>query len=387
MAKQKKLALIGPPGSGKSTLAAAYGARTGKTVVDTDALFSSRYGDISAYFAAYGERAFREKECDITVEAARSDCGVIACGGGAVLSPRAMCALREHCDIALLTADEDVLRERISRSDRPLKNNLGDILKERAPLYKRYADYTVDTSCGDAADKLIAALSVPRGNRYDVVLCDSDDTLMDFHAAMRIAVVAACRALGFKQSDEEIIREFKAVSDAVWRSLERGEITRDQLTAMRFKMLADRLGETIADPVAANELFFDGVKNAHILTDGALWFCDEVRSRGIKLYVITNSFTRVAETRLLPLLPHVDGTFVSENVGFDKPRVEFFEAVHKAIGSPDKARILVVGDSLTSDIAGGKAFGVDACLFDVTASKSSDAEYSAANFAKILEIL
>ena len=81
----KKLALIGCMGSGKSTVARAYAAAHGLTVFDTDERFSRRYGGIGSYFERYGEQSFRKIESELIDTAVKSDCGVIACGGGAVL--------------------------------------------------------------------------------------------------------------------------------------------------------------------------------------------------------------------------------------------------------------------------------------------------------------
>ena len=151
---KKKLAFIGPMGSGKSTLASAYAAKRGLTVFDTDKEFTRRYGEISAYFAAFGESAFRDKEYLLVAEAVNSDAHIIACGGGAVTCPKSMAELRRACDIVRLHAPVDVLRERIAGSGRPLAARLDELVAERDKAYRRYADRTVNTD-GDlnAADR------------------------------------------------------------------------------------------------------------------------------------------------------------------------------------------------------------------------------------------
>ncbi len=384
----RKIALIGAMGSGKSTLALAYAARFGGTVCDTDELFSRRYGEINAYFEAHGERAFRIAEDELLAEAAQSEATVIACGGGAVLNKRGMNALRAHCDIVYLTAPENILIERIAPSARPLKDRAQRLIVERAPLYKRYADYTVDTdnSVDGTVEALAASLRSPRPNRYDVVLCDADDTVLDYQAAMTHSLTVAARAAGIKSSDDVLFAKYKIVSDEIWGRLEKGEITHAQLNDLRFKLLSDLLHEKIDAP-KMNDIYFAEMKKTRYTVDGAKEFLAELRNRGVKTYIATNAFESIARERLKAVDGLTDGAFISETVGFDKPNTKYFEHIHAAIGEPNKDRILMFGDGVTSDIAGGKAFGIDTCLFDRRGNKTSDADFTVRSFAELLDIL
>lgn len=373
-------------GSGKSTLARLYGARIGADVFDTDEAFTARYGDISAFFKCEGEKAFREKEHDIVVQVADSDAKIISCGGGVVLDKRNMNALRKSCDIVYLTAPIEVLKERIGGSSRPLGNDIERIVKEREHLYRRYADYTIDTSCGDCAEKLSEALSIPRPNRYDILLCDSDDTLLDFQKAMRHSIIKAAHSLGLKSADEKVIDVYSKVLPTVWGELERGEITRAQLGVKRFVLLSEGLGECF-DCEKMNEAFMNEMATADFVLDGAIGFLTQLRTRGIKAYIITNSFTRIAKYRLRVLDPYVDGIFISEEIGYNKPDVRFFEHVYKDIGEPNKNRVLVFGDGISSDIAGGNAFDVDTCLFDPAGQKQALSDYAVKGYDELLCLL
>lgn len=386
MQTNKKLILIGPMGSGKSTLGCAYAAAHGCEVIDTDGEITRRFGSISGYFEAFGERSFRSVERTTVKRAVNSDAKVIACGGGVVLDKECMNLLRRAGDIVLLTAPPCVLKERIAYSDRPLAQKIESILEERAPLYKRYADYVLDTAQGVNVKKLDALLSSPRRNRYDVVLCDSDNTLLDFTAAMRGAVIGAARSMGVKSSDDDIVRVYSAITDEVWGKLERKEITRETLDGIRFEMFAERIGEDI-DSKAMNAVYIAEMQKTRNVLDGALDFLRSLELRGIKRYIITNSFTRIARERLKVLDGFTDGAFISEDVGFDKPDARFFEHVLDRIGKPDKSRVLVFGDSETSDIAGGINAGLDTCLLDVTGQKPTRADYSVKSYAELADIL
>ena len=269
-----------------------------------------------------------------------------------------------------------------------LKDGAQRLIVERAPLYKRYADYTVyaDNSVDGAVEALAATLRSPRPNRYDVVLCDADDTVLDYQAAMTHSLTVAARAAGIKSSDDVLFAKYKIVSDEIWGRLEKGEITHAQLNDLRFKLLSDLLHEKIDAP-KMNDIYFAEMKKTRYTVDGAKEFLAELRNRGVKTYIATNAFESIARERLKAVGGLTDGAFISETVGFDKPNPKYFEHIHAAIGEPNKDRILMFGDGVTSDIAGGKAFGIDTCLFDRRGNKTSDADFTVRSFAELLDIL
>ncbi|MCH5154700.1 MAG: HAD-IA family hydrolase [Clostridiales bacterium] len=382
----RKVALIGPMGSGKTTLANECKQRLGVEVIDTDGVFVSRYGEISRYIADNGEQAFRNIEREIVIEAASTSANIISCGGGVVKDKHGMAALRKACDIVLLTAPVDTLKKRIADSDRPFKLGLEKIIEERAHLYRRYADYTIDTSCGDCVQKLCDAIKSPRNNRYDILLCDADDTVLDFNRAMRTSVINAARQVGVKASDDKITAEFSDITTFVWRKLENEGLLRAELDRLRFNMLRERLNEDF-DCAAVSAAFMAEMKSTRYLIDGAIEFLNAVRARGIKVYIITNGFAPIARERLKAVEKHVDGAFISDIIGYNKPDTRFFDHVLRELDIADKSRALVFGDGINSDIRGGINSGLDTCLFDRTGEKKSDADYSVKGFGELLDIL
>ena len=83
-------------------------------------------------------------------------------------------------------------------------------------------------------------------------------------------------------------------------------------------------------------------------------------------YVVTNGTRSVQDSRLKKcgLLPYFDGVFISEKIGFSKPDTRFFEIATASIQSFDKKKTVIIGDSLSSDIAGGIAYGIDTVWFN-----------------------
>ncbi|MCH5160418.1 MAG: HAD-IA family hydrolase [Clostridiales bacterium] len=379
----RKLCLIGGMGSGKSKLSRRYSALVGGEAIDTDKEFVERYGDIGAFFAEHGEQEFRKCEEQLMIEASKSDACVIATGGGAVLNRRGMNALRSTCDVVWLTAPIEVLRQRIMKSNRPLKNSLDVVMKEREPLYRKYADYIIDTS-DDSLKELESALKTPRKRRYDFVLCDSDDTLLDFQKAYVWALAKTLKSFGV-ESDRAAI-EYKLINDVLWHKLERGEIERSKLKIARAQALSKALDSSF-DPYNFNDIYTSYMQKTRFTLKGATEFCDDVRATGAKLYIITNSFEEMARERLKVFDGHIDGYFVSEAVGYDKPDTKFFDAVLDGVGVEDRSRVIVLGDSETSDITGGMNSGLDTCLYDVNNARQTAADFHVSSYDEFLKLL
>lgn len=386
--QKKKLCLIGGMGSGKSSLSRRYGALVGGTVVDTDKEFARRYGEISAFFAEYGEKEFRKREERLMIEAANSDACVIATGGGAVYSRQGMGALKAKCDVVWLTAPTEVLNRRIQKSDRPLRHDIVKLMQEREPLYRKYADYIIDSS-EDSLRELKAALEKPRPRRYDILLCDADETLLDFSAACTCALKNTFDKLGISADFASARKAYGEVTDIVWHKLEKGEITRQELEVMRAELLSERIGIKL-DPQRFNDTYVAEMQKTRNVLDGATRFLDECRQTGAKAYVVTNSYEKQATHRLKALDGHIDGYFISETVGYDKPKAEFFDAVINGIGCKDLSRVIMFGDSETSDVKGGVGYGLDTCLFDRSGKRTygdTAADFIVRSYDEFLKLL
>ena len=79
--------------------------------------------------------------------------------------------------------------------------------------------------------------------------------------------------------------------------------------------------------------------------------------------------------------------FISEDIGAEKPSEKFFDAVAFAIDGFDKSRTLVVGDSLTSDIAGGINFGVDTCWYNPRGAVGTGMTYTVKNYEELEAVI
>ena len=197
--------------------------------------------------------------------------------------------------------------------------------------------------------------------KYTHLLFDVDQTLMDFHRAEHDAMVETLESFGFP-GDDELIAQYSIVNDEHWKMLERGEIDRPTLLWKRFEVFGERCGLSPMDPHAFKDRYIDLLSQKSYLLDGALEVCRAL-SPHYRMSVITNGNTKVQRGRFdpSPLAPLFEHRFVSETMGHDKPSEEFFAIVRETIPELIPEKTLVIGDSLTSDIAGGLRWGTDTC--------------------------
>ncbi len=208
--------------------------------------------------------------------------------------------------------------------------------------------------------------------RYDIILFDADGTLYDFNSSEANAVTEVLAAVGLP-TDSGTISLYHDINDAEWHALERGETTRERLKVDRFRKLIAALSDmgVNTESVSAEamcSLYVERLSQQCILFPDAEPVCRELSERA-SLYIITNGITRVQRGRFerSPITKYFDDVFISEAMGAVKPERRYFELVFDAIGITEeeaKGRVLVVGDSMTSDIAGAAAVGLDSCYID-----------------------
>ncbi len=211
--------------------------------------------------------------------------------------------------------------------------------------------------------------------RYQLLLLDADDTLFDFKQAEHAAILKLCQTHHLEPADE-IAALYSRINQALWKRLERGELTQQALRVLRFQQLSEAL-QTGLDAELLNREYSAALSEGAYLIDGALSLCRTL-SQILPLYIVTNGILDIQTSRLArsPLGPYISGMFVSQQIGYAKPDPEYFRIVLERLGNPDKHRILLVGDSLTSDMKGGRQAGIATCWFAPDGgSPSPDCDY------------
>lgn len=151
----KTIVLVGLMGAGKSCVGKRLAACLGLPFVDADREIEEAAGcSISDYFAAHGEKTFRDGERRVIQRLLGNPMHVLATGGGAFMDPSTRALIKDKAISVWLKAELDQLLKRIGRrNDRPLLQNvdprakLAELIDVRYPVYAE-ADLTVDSADG-----------------------------------------------------------------------------------------------------------------------------------------------------------------------------------------------------------------------------------------------
>ena len=226
---------------------------------------------------------------------------------------------------------------------------------------------------------------------FDIVLLDADETVYDFKLAEKIAVSRTLGAFGVDPSDE-VIAVYSASNLWCWKALERGEITREELKPLRFHMLFERIGAEPADFCAVNARYEDELSRCGFMLPGATDFVRRLHETGgVRVYLATNGLTvpQQGRYRRSGIDRYVDGIYISEQVGASKPDPAYFDYIFRDLGVTDRSRTIILGDSLTSDMQGGRNAGIATCCYlrggEPTGSPLCD--YEIANYDEFFPIL
>ena len=196
------------------------------------------------------------------------------------------------------------------------------------------------------------------------IFLDLDDTIFDFHLAERIALKRTLTEMGANPS-EEMMNRYSAINRSCWEALERGEMTRAEVLVHRYELLYEEYGLT-CDAQATQAKYEAYLSIGHHFIDGAERLLDALRERGYCLYLASNGTAKVQHGRIASagIAPYFERMFISQEVGFDKPSPEFFARAFSTIPDFSRDEAVIVGDSLTSDIQGGKNAGITTIWFN-----------------------
>ena len=189
------------------------------------------------------------------------------------------------------------------------------------------------------------------------VFLDLDDTIFDFGRAEDHALRQTLTELGINVTDG-VVSLYSKINDSCWKKLEKGEMTRVQILGGRFAMLFEALG-VLGDPEKTWKLYERNIGEQSFMLDGAVELLEEL-SEKYELYGASNGTASVQDRRIEKsgISRYFKDIFISQRVGFDKPDVRFFEIAFDEAGVTDKSECVMIGDSLTSDIKGGKNAGI-----------------------------
>ena len=196
-----------------------------------------------------------------------------------------------------------------------------------------------------------------------VVFLDVDDTLLDFDLCAASAMRRGFAQFGFP-FDDSTVATFTGINEPLWKKVERGELTREELLATRWDIVFRALGidctSAIFEPV-----FHDLLKTAAVPVDGAAALAAYLHGKYTVCIASNASYAQqFSRLTLAGIAPHVDHYFVSKSIGFHKPEPGFFDACFASLPGIRPEECVMIGDSLTADVAGGANAGMQTIWFN-----------------------
>ncbi|MBE0635337.1 noncanonical pyrimidine nucleotidase, YjjG family [Candidatus Bipolaricaulota bacterium] len=198
---------------------------------------------------------------------------------------------------------------------------------------------------------------------YSWALVDADGTLFDFQRAEAIALEITPTQLSVS-APRQFADTFHAINAELWQAFEAGLLSARDVRTQRFRRVFEVLGLP-GDPHVFSEAYLQNLIKESTFLEGAERFLQRITSR-VGLVLLTNGFADVQHARIarLGLSDVFDHVVISEEVGVSKPHPGVFDIAFDRMGNPAKHDVLILGDSLSSDIRGGFDYGIDTCWYN-----------------------
>ena len=202
--------------------------------------------------------------------------------------------------------------------------------------------------------------------KYTTILFDADDTLLDFKKSEKESLTRMLKEYGMPVN-ETVASRYSEINASLWREFEKGIITKEDIKRERYSRLFAEFGfDCPVSIMEVNRRYLELLSESAYLIDGTVELCSTLKEKGYDLYIITNGIANTQKKRMQ--ISGIDKfftrMFISETIGSQKPFREFFNFVFDSIPEKDKRKILVVGDSLGSDIKGAVDSGLDCVWFN-----------------------
>ena len=225
--------------------------------------------------------------------------------------------------------------------------------------------------------------------KFKLLIFDLDNTLFDYDRAENHALGKTLSHFGMEAS-EELKQSYRVINERNWQKLERGEISSLELRSIRFEEFGREHGVSW-DPAEVSGFYLARLGEGGFLIDGAAELVGELRAV-YPLAAVTNGISDVQRSRLShsPFSGLFEPLVISDEVGVAKPDPAIFEILLSRAGITDRTSVLMIGDSLSSDMRGAAAAGIPSCWYNPGGAAVEDGvnpEFTVKNLAEIRDIV
>lgn len=231
---------------------------------------------------------------------------------------------------------------------------------------------------------------------YSDLFIDFDDTLYDTkgNAVISLAEMFEHFQLNKYFDDPEFFySEYWKSNVELWDRYAKGEISRDYLIVERFRRPLSKgkgLNPSKEFCLKVSDVFLEYCSNKSGLVANAMDLIKYLKSKGYRMHICSNGFHEVQYKKLhaCGLFEYFDTIILSEDAGYNKPDVRFFEYALKKSGA-EKSKTLMIGDNLSTDIKGAINAGIKTMYFNRkgTSDEMQNIDYEIHNLKEIMNIL
>ena len=201
------------------------------------------------------------------------------------------------------------------------------------------------------------------------VFIDIDNTLLDFDEYVRTTMETGFRHFDLKPYEPYMYDVFMRENGKLWRRIEQGEFTFQELEKVRWNIIFGELGIEFDGPVF-EKYFRSALNDSAIPVAGSYELLEALHKKGCLICAASNGpyEQQLHRLEIADMLRYFDHVFISEKIGSSKPSGNFFEYAFSVINDSREESIMphetvMIGDSLTSDIAGGRRYGMKTCWY------------------------
>ena len=200
--------------------------------------------------------------------------------------------------------------------------------------------------------------------KYYCILFDADNTLLNFDAAENKALAETLVNYGI-EPDADTVQTYRTINEELWRQLEKGQIRREKLFSERFSRFLKAI-DAAGDGVEMNRYYLEQLSTHPDLMSPEVLDVLRELSEVATLAIVSNGAQKVQTRRLAEsgVMNFMEDVFISEKMGCEKPNARIFDAALRALGVENREHVLMVGDSLSSDVQGGVNAGLDTCWYN-----------------------
>jgi 2-haloacid dehalogenase len=224
--------------------------------------------------------------------------------------------------------------------------------------------------------------------KYDLLLFDADDTLLDFKKSEHISFKIILEKNGIVGDLKSLHESYKLINEILWTRYAEGHISKDFLKTERFRKFLE-INKLEADPNQLCDDYLETLPSQVFLIEGAAALLKILHGK-IPLIIVTNGIGHVQHKRLANsgLKPFIELMVISDECGFTKPDRRIFEHTFNLLNkSHQSSRTLMIGDKLETDILGAQNMGIDSCWFNPDSIKNSTSIEPTYEISKVLDLL